>query len=96
MRRVFENEEAEAVLLVDASNAFKSINREALIHNIRLVCPAISTYVTNCYRRPARLFVIGGVELTSKEGDPIGMAVYAKGYAFCIYTPSWRSFVSYF
>ena len=83
MRRVFESEEAEAVLLVDASNAFNSINGQALLHNTRVICTAFSTYVTNCYRRSARLFVIGGVELTSKEGstqgDSIGMAVYATG-----------------
>ena len=46
------NEEVEAVLLVDFSNAFNSINRQALLHNTWLVCQAFSTYVTNCYRRP--------------------------------------------
>ena len=83
MRRVFESEEAEVVLLVDASNAFNNINRQALLHNVNVVCPVFSNYVSNCYRTPARLFVIGGVELSSKEGttqgDPIGMAVYATG-----------------
>lgn len=83
MRDMFESEESEAVLLVDAANAFNSINRRALIHNIRILCPILSNYVTNCYNIPARLFVIGGIELRSKEGttqgDPIGMAMYAIG-----------------
>ena len=83
MRRVFESEEAEAVLQVDASNAFNNINRQALLHNVKVVCPVFTNYVSNCYRTPARLFVIGGVELCSKEGttqgDPIGMAVYTTG-----------------
>lgn len=59
------------------------IIRRALIHNIRILCPILSNYVTNCYNIPARLFVIGGIELRSKEGttqgDPIGMAMYAIG-----------------
>ena len=83
MRRVIKSEEAEAVLLVYASDAFNRINRQALLHNTRLVCPAFSTYVTNCYQRSARLFVIGGVKLTSNEGttqgDPIGMSVSSTG-----------------
>ncbi|XP_066919036.1 uncharacterized protein [Clytia hemisphaerica] len=83
MRSVFENEAAEAVILVDAANAFNNINRKALLHNVQVLCPIFARYVNNCYRSPARLFVIGGVELKSNEGttqgDPIGMAVYAIG-----------------
>ena len=83
MREVFESEEAEAAILVDAANAFNSINRQALLHNINIVCPIFSCYVNNCYRTPARLFVIGGTEITSEEGttqgDPLGMAIYAIG-----------------
>ena len=77
MRSVFENETAEAVILVDAANAFNNINRKALLHNVQVLCPIFSRYVNNYYRSPARLFVIGGVELKSNEGttqgDPIGM-----------------------
>ena len=83
MRRMYANERTEAVILVDATNAFNNINREALIHNIKHVCPEIATYVTNCYSSPARLFVIGGLEIKSQEGttqgDPLGMAIYALG-----------------
>jgi len=39
MRKLFENEEFEAVLLVDdAANAFNDINRNALLHNIKIQC----------------------------------------------------------
>ena len=83
MRKMFEGEESEAVILVDAANAFNSINREALIHNLDVLCPIFGQYVRNCYRFPVRLFVIGGSELKSKEGttqgDPAGMAIYAIG-----------------
>ena len=50
---------------------------------MQILCPVFSNYVVNSYRVPARLFVIGGIELCSNEGttqgDPIGMAVYAMG-----------------
>ena len=36
-------EHTEAVLLVDAANAFNSVNRKVFLHNINVVCPSIST-----------------------------------------------------
>ena len=74
MRKMFSNERTEAMILVDAANAFNNLNREALIHNIKYVCPEIAIYVVNCYTNPARLFVIG-----TTQGDPLGMAIYALG-----------------
>ena len=72
-----------SVLMVDAENAFNSINRNALLYNIRYICPEISTFIYNCYNVPARLFIIGGQEIISKEGttqgDPTAMATYALG-----------------
>ena len=59
VREVFKNEETEAALLVDAANAFNNINRQALLHNIKMICPIISQYVINCYHIPARIFIIG-------------------------------------
>ena len=47
MKDIFEQEETEAVLLIDAANAFNAINRKAFIHNIGIICPEISTYVIN-------------------------------------------------
>ena len=68
-------------MLVDASNAFNSVNRKVFLHNVKVVCPPLSTFVKNCYQLPSRLFVIGGVELKSSEGttqgDPIAMMIYA-------------------
>ena len=81
MKEIFEEEDTEAVLLIDAANAFNAVNREVFLHNVKVICPPIATYVTNCYQTPSRLFVIGGHELSSSEGttqgDPIAMAVYA-------------------
>jgi len=70
-----------AALLVDASNAFNLLNRAAALNNIRVLCSLIATYVTNTYRVPARLFVVGGSELKSAEGttqgDPLAMSMHA-------------------
>ena len=77
----FESSDCEAVLLVDAENAFNSINREAMLQNIDILCPIISTFIKNSYTAPSRLFVHEGKEIASKEGttqgDPTAMAAYA-------------------
>ena len=83
MEKIFKEESTEAVSLVDAENAFNSINREVFPHNISILYPATSTFVTNCYATPAWLFVIGGSEIKSNEGstqgDPVAMAIYTLG-----------------
>ncbi|XP_015767149.1 PREDICTED: uncharacterized protein LOC107345921 [Acropora digitifera] len=81
MRELFQHDNSDAVLLIDASNAFNSLNRAAALHNIRVLCPSIATYAINTYREPARLFIVGGQELRSsegtKQGDPLAMSLYA-------------------
>ena len=83
MRRMFQHENSDAVILVDAANAFNNLNRKVFLHNINFICPEIAAYVNNYYSVPTRLFVSGGLELTSHEGstqgDPLGMAIYAIG-----------------
>ena len=85
MEKIFKEESTEAVLLVDAANAFSSINRKVFLHNISILCPAISTLGTNCYTTPARLLVIGGTEIRSNmgttQGNPVAMGIYATGIA---------------
>ena len=81
MHAIYEDETCEAVLVVDASNAFNSINRNAFLHNVTIICLAIVIYVKNCYSLHSRLFIIGENKISSCEGttqgDPIAMAVYA-------------------
>ena len=83
MKAMYENNDTDAVLLVDAENAFNSLNRKAFLHNIGITCPVIAIFVRNSYTVPTRLFVIGGTEIQSEEGttqgDPLGMAIYAIG-----------------
>ena len=83
MEKIFKEKSTEADLLVDEENVFNSINRKVFLRNISILCPAISTFVTNCYATPARLFVIGGSEIKSNEGttqgDLVAIAIYALG-----------------
>ena len=84
MRELFEEEEAEAVLLINASNAFNSMNRMVGLHNIRIQCPYLSKYLINTYRQQSRLFITGGGEIASMEGttqgDPLAMPCPARDY----------------
>ena len=71
------------VLLVDASNAFNSLNRIAMLWNVRVLWPC-SRFVFNTYQGWATLVVRGSQEyLYSMEGvmqgDPLSMFLYAVG-----------------
>ena len=85
MREMFESEETDAVILIDASNAFNSLNRQAALHNVRIICPQISTILINTYRTPARLIILGSHDIFSMEGttqgDNLAMAFYALATA---------------
>ena len=50
MKNIFDHEKTEAVILVGASNAFNSMNRETALHNIQIICPDMATYLINTYR----------------------------------------------
>ena len=81
MQNMHEEESTEGILLVDASNAFNNLNRQAALHNVQRLCPLLATTLANCYQSPARLFVTGDGEIASREGttqgDPLSMAFYA-------------------
>ena len=81
MHAIFEADDTDAELLIDASNAFNALNRATSLHNIRVLCPVIAAYAINTYRKSARLFINGGKEIVSAEGttqgDPLAMALYA-------------------
>ena len=72
MNKIYRSHECDGVLLVDASNAFNTINRKAMLHNIGIICPEISKYVENSYQTPARLISTDGRELRSEEGTTQG------------------------
>ena len=64
---LFEADDTDAVLLIDATNPFNFVNRATALHHIRILCPALATNAINTYRVPVRLFVTGGKELPSTE-----------------------------
>ena len=80
MRQVFEAPDTDAIILVDASTAFNSLNRQAALRNIHLICPALSKALINTYREDVQLFIDGEVLLSQEgttQGDPLAMAMYA-------------------
>ena len=81
MKEIYEQDDTDAVLLIDASNAFNCLNRAVALHNIQVICPMLSKYIINTYRKPAKLFVNGGSMMYSQEGttqgDPLAMPWYA-------------------
>ena len=81
MHFIFSEENAAAVLFIDAGNAFNMVNKKVFLHNITMICPAISTYVFNFYARPSRLFDFGEYQVSSVEGttrgNPTDVPLYA-------------------
>ena len=67
MRSIYSNEGTEAVLLVDASNAYNALNHGVALSNVHFLCPSLATILINTYREPTELFVEGEV-LWSEEG----------------------------
>ena len=67
---------------------FNATNTKTMLHNISVLCPIISPYISNCYNTPACLFIIGGTEILwkegTKQGDPTAVAAYALGVTLLI------------
>ncbi len=79
-REAFLDNNTEAILLVDASNAFNALNRQAALRNIRSLCPSMATVLINTYRAPTDLFIDGSSLLSQEgttQGDPLAMPMYA-------------------
>ena len=82
MRNLFKDEGTEAILMVDASNAFNSLNRKTALRNIHILCPVLAPMHTNMYRSHSMLFIDGDHILSQEgttQGDPLAMAMYAIG-----------------
>ena len=70
------------VLTMDATNAFKSINRISLIWNIFVLWPRASRFIFNTYRGWSPLIERGStITIFSREGvvqrDPLSMYAYS-------------------
>ena len=42
MHSIFDADETDVVLLIDASNAFNALNRATALHNIQVLCPTLA------------------------------------------------------
>ena len=78
------NENEWGLLLVDARNAFNSLNRSSLLWNVRVLWPRASRFIYNTYKGHSPLIIKGSSEIISSgegiiQGDPLSMFIYAVG-----------------
>ena len=77
MRQIFESQDIEPVLLV---NAFNALNRHVALRNVLKLCPSLAKILINTYREDIQLFINGETLLSQEgttQGDPLAMAMYA-------------------
>lgn len=87
--KIFENGDTEALIIVDASNAFNWLNRHTTLANVNTctTCPALAPTLINAYRSPFSLRVNGQTLISQEgttQGDPLGMAMYTIGTQPCL------------
>ena len=76
----YENESCEAMLFVDAENAFNKLNRNAALHNVGEACPPFHKFPMNTYRKPAKLYSKTDIPFYHNcvtQGDNAAMAFHA-------------------
>ena len=79
---IFADEDTEGAVLVDASNAFNSLNHHVALLNMFQLCPPLATILTNTYHSASSLFIDGSSLLSQEgttQGDPLAMPMYAIG-----------------
>ena len=85
IKEIFDDEQTDAVVLVDAINAFNSLNRNAALHNMQILYSQFSAILINMYRLPVRMTVFGSKDVVSNEeatpGNNLAMSFYALGTA---------------
>ena len=68
MPKIYNDEETKGILLVDAKNAFNSLNLAATLHNCQFLCPSLVPILINIYHSNAGLFVAGESNLSQDPG----------------------------
>lgn len=80
MDDLFHSDDVEAVVFIDTSNAFNSLNRQAALRSIHSLCPSLSIIAINSYRQNIDLFIdnqsIQSCE-GATQGDPLAPVIYA-------------------
>ena len=71
---LFNDDNNHGILQIDANNAFNYINRQVVIHKMKILryVPEFAVYIRNCYTKPVIQFVTGCKELSSNEGTTQG------------------------
>ena len=79
---MYEQEDTEGVLLIDASNAFNNLNRRATLVNVQRIFSEFAYVLINTYRADPALYIDGETILSREDttqGDPFAMGTYAIG-----------------
>ena len=53
MKMMYEDESTDTISLVNASNAFNSLDRQLFLHNISYLFPSIAIFVKSCHSTPS-------------------------------------------
>ena len=79
LRKQYEKTDSDGVLLIDAENAFNSLNRNLALKNFAKKCPSIPPSIENSYSNPFKLFVNKKVIISREggtQGDLLAVAMY--------------------
>ena len=79
LRHEFETPQSEAMFLIDAENAFNSLNCKRALKNIEILCPSHINALRNSFESPFLLFINGKTILSHEgrsQGDPLAMAMF--------------------
>lgn len=80
IQQLYQSDDIEGLLFVDASNAFNVLNRELALRNVLHLCPSLGSVLINVYRNPVSLFIDNEVLYSQEgttQGDPLAMAMFA-------------------
>ena len=82
VQTLFGSPGTENAMLVDATNAFNSLNHQATLYNIQHLCPSFSTILINTYRVDVAFYIEGStllLEEDTTQGDPLAIPIDALG-----------------
>ena len=88
MTHIYAREETEAMIFVDAFNAFNRLKRQLTLRNTQAICLTLCRILVNTYRNESLLFVDGQCLLSKEgttQGDPLAKAMYAASTQPLIY-----------
>ena len=81
MEEIYNHDNIEDIILVDTSNAFNSMKRQAAPHNIPYICPPLATLHRHI-PGSLTLFKTGEDESLSKDGTKQGNNLAMSFYDF--------------